>query len=206
MRLAGDDAQEPPMTFVPLLVLLALGALPQGGRPATAPPQTGQVNPTGAAVLEFKERVGAYVKIHNEAEGKVPKLVETNDPMQVLGREKALGDAIRGLRATAKEGDVFSAAFRPVLAQEVRKDFRLRSAVDRKALIQELPANLKLTVNMTYPTGLPLATFPARLLSKLPDLPPELEYRIVGHHVLLRDVTANIVVDVARNIVPTITS
>jgi hypothetical protein len=59
---------------------------------------------------------------------------------------------------------------------------------------------------MTYPTELPLATFPARLLAKLPDLPPELEYRIVGRHIVLRDVTANVVVDVARNIVPTIPS
>ena len=194
------------MTLLSLLVTLALGALPQTARPPAAPPPTGQVNPTGAAVLEFKERVDAYVKLHNDAESKVPKLTETNDPQKVVGREKALGEMIRSLRATAKEGDIFTPAFKPVLANEVRKDFRSRAAVDRKALIHELPAKLKLTVNMIYPAELPLATFPAKLLSKLPDLPPELEYRIVGHHVLLRDVTANIVVDIARNIVPTITS
>ena len=44
------------------------------------------------------------------------------------------------------------------------------------------------------------------LLQKLPDLPPELEYRIVGRHIVLLDVTANVIVDVARNIVPTLPS
>jgi hypothetical protein len=214
-RLADGLARRGLMTLLSLLVTLVLGALPQSGRPpdpaqsaSTKPAaaQPGQVNPTGAAMLEFKERVDAYVKVHNEAESKVPKLTETNDPQKVVGREKALGEMIRSLRSTAKEGDVFTANARKVFAREIRKDFRERSAADRKALIHELPAGLKLSVNMIYPAELPLATFPARLLSKLPDLPPELEYRIVGHHLLLRDVTANVVVDIARNIVPTITS
>ena len=65
---------------------------------------------------------------------------------------------------------------------------------------------MKLTVNMTYPSKLPLATVPAKLLRALPDLPPELEYRIVGRSLLLRDVKANIVVDFVRDAVPTIPS
>ena len=59
---------------------------------------------------------------------------------------------------------------------------------------------------MNYPTDKPLATFPARLLQKLPELPPELEYRIVDHHIVLRDVTANVIADVARNVVPATSS
>jgi hypothetical protein len=163
-------------------------------------------NPTGVAVLAFKERVTEYVKIHNEAESKVPKLSETNDPTKVHAREAALGAMIKTLRPAAKEGDVLGGAFRQVLEREIRKDFMQRSAADRKALIHELPPTLKLTVNMTYPTDLPLATFPAKLLQKLPELPEELEYRIVGRNLVLRDVTANVIVDIARNIVPTIPS
>ena len=170
------------------------------------PPQPASVNPVGAAVLAFKTRVDEYVKVHNDAESKVPKLTETSDPSKVHQREAALGEMIKSLRPTAKEGDVFGADFRPILEREVRTDFRSRSAADRKAIIQELPPKMKLAVNMTYPGSLPLATFPARLLRKLPDLPPELEYRIVGRHIVLRDVTANVIVDVARDIVPTIPS
>jgi hypothetical protein len=59
---------------------------------------------------------------------------------------------------------------------------------------------------MTYPSSLPLGTVPARLLRELPDLPPELEYRIVARHLILRDAKANIIVDFIRNAVPTIPS
>jgi hypothetical protein len=190
---------------MPLLAQL-LGLAIAIGSPDATPPQPAPVNKTGAAVLEFKTRVADYVKLHDEAEGKVPKLAETSDPQKVHQREAALGVMIKALRPRAREGDVFGRAFRPILEREVRADFRTRPAADRKALIQELPPKVKLEVNMTYPAELPLATFPARLLKKLPDLPPELEYRIVGRHIILRDATANVIVDIARDIVPTIPS
>lgn len=194
------------MTPYGFLLFLSLMPLATPIGLALAPSQAPPANATGTAVLGFKERLAEYVKVHNEAESKVPKLKETNDPAKVQGREVALGAMIKKLRPAAKEGDIFGESFRTVLAREVRKDFLDRPAADRKALIQELPAKMKIAVNQTYPTELPLATFPARLLQKLPELPPELEYRIVGHHIVLRDVTANVVVDVARNIVPTIPS
>jgi hypothetical protein len=192
------------MTPLALTLALLLAPLITPGSRAAAQPAA--ANPIGTAVLGFKQRIADYVKLHNEAESKVPKLTETSDPAKVHDREVALGATIKSLRAGAKEGEIFGTDFRAVLEREVRQDFRSRSATDRKALIQELPAKMTIAVNATYPTELPLATFPARLLKKLPDLPPELEYRIVGHHVVLRDVTANVVVDVARNIVPTIPS
>ena len=190
-----------PYVFFLALSLMPL-AMPAGLAPFQAPPP----NPIGTAVLGFKERVAEYVKLHNEAESKVPKLKETNDPAQVQSRQVALGAMIKKLRPAAKDGDIFGQDFRTVLAREVRRDFLGRSAADRKAVMQELPANMKIAVNQTYPTNKPLATFPAQLLQKLPELPPELEYRIVGHHIVLRDVTANVVVDVARNIVPKLAS
>jgi hypothetical protein len=194
--------------MTPLALLLALWMAPVV-TPAlndALPPQPKPANPVGTAVLGFKQRLDGYVKIHNEAESKVPKLTETSDPAKVHDREAALGAMIKTLRSTAKEGDIFGADFKAILEREVRKDFRSRSAADRKALIHELPAKMKVAVNMTYPTELPLATFPAQLLKKLPDLPAELEYRLVGHHIVLRDSTANVVVDIARNVVPTIPS
>ena len=65
---------------------------------------------------------------------------------------------------------------------------------------------MKVDINTIYPTTLPLATFPPALLRKLPDLPPELEYRIVGRSLILRDVKANLIVDILRDVVPTIPS
>ena len=177
-----------------------------GGAGAGLVQQTPPVNPTGAAVLAFKQRLAKYVDVHEQADAQVPSLTETKDPAKISQREVALGEAIRRLRAGAKPGDLFDDEIRPVLIRTIRADFATRSAADRKALAEELPANMKLVVNMTYPTTLPLPTVPARLLQELPDLPPELEYRIVGRHLILRDVTANIVADFIRNVVPPIPS
>ena len=164
------------------------------------------INQQGAATLEFKKHIDAYVKIHNEAESKVPTLKRTDDPKEISEREKALADMIMTLRAGAKPGDIFAREYQPFFVEIVREDFKTRSAADRKALVAELPKNVKVDINTVYPTTLPLETFPAALLRKLPDLPPELEYRIVGRSLILRDVKANLIVDILRDVVPTIPS
>jgi hypothetical protein len=183
--------------LITLLVIPASADYSQGAQP---------VNPAGAAALEFHKRIQAYIAIHNTAEGQVPNLGNTSDPAKISDREAALGRAIQALRPEAKAGDIFAPEEQPYLIKIVRDDFAKRSAKARKALVQELPKNMKVDVNMVYPTSLPLETFPGQLLRLLPDLPPELEYRIVGHHLLLRDVKANLIVDIIRDVVPTIPS
>lgn len=175
----------------------AIAAAPDGG---TAP------NAQGAATLEFQNRIKNYLRIHNEGESKVPNLKSTDDPKQISDREMALAKAIQTLRAGAQIGDIFAPEYQPYFIKIVQDDFATRSAVDRKAIISELPKNMKVDVNTVYPTVLPLATFPAVLLRKLPDLPPELEYRLVGRSLILRDVKANLIVDILRDVVPTIPS
>jgi hypothetical protein len=169
---------------------------------ATPPSETPGVNSQGAATLEFKKRIDAYVKVHNQAEGKVPNLKRTDDPKEISDREKALGQAIMTLRAGAQPGEIFAPEYQPYFVKILQDDFKQRSTADRKALINELPAKVKLDINTVYPTTIPLATFPPALLSKLPDLPPELEYRIVGRSLILRDVKANLIVDILRDVVP----
>jgi hypothetical protein len=173
---------------------------------APAAPNDPNVNAQGVATLEFHKRIQAYLKIHNEAETKVPNLKRTDDPKEIADREKALGQMIMTLRAGAQPGDIFAPEYQPYFVQIVKDDFKGRSASDRKALIVELPAKMKVDINTIYPTTIPLATFPPALLRKLPDLPPELEYRIVGRSLILRDVKANLIVDVLRDVVPTIPS
>jgi hypothetical protein len=164
------------------------------------------VNQQGAATLEFYNRIQDYMKIHNEAERDVPSLKRTDDAEEISGREQLLAVAIQTLRANARIGDIFAPEYQPYFIKIVHDDFSQRSAVDRKVIIEELPKNMKVEVNTLYPTTLPLATFPAILLRKLPDLPPELEYRIVGRSLILRDVKANLIVDILRDVVPTIPS
>jgi hypothetical protein len=157
-----------------------------------------------SATVEFKKRIDAYLKIHNDAEAKVPNLRKTDDPKEIADREKALGEMIMTLRAGAMPGDIFAPEYQPYFIKIVQDDIKARSVADRKALVAELPKYVKIDINTVYPTTLPLETFPPILLRKLPDLPPELEYRIVGRSLILRDVKANLIVDILRDVVPTI--
>ena len=136
----------------------------------------------------------------------MPNLKSTDDPQKIADREKALGQMIMTLRAGATPGEIFAPEYQPYFIKIVQDDFKTRSARDRKAIINELPAKMKVDINTIYPTTLPLETFPPVLLRKLPDLPPELEYRIVGRSLILRDVKANLIVDILRDVVPTIPS
>jgi hypothetical protein len=192
----AKPAQEPPLTGAPQPSAMS-AANPQG---------QAAVNAQGSATAEFQNRIKAYLKIHNEAEGKVPNLTNTEDPAKISEREAALGQAIQTLRAGAQIGDIFAPEYQPYFIKIVHDDFATRSAAARKAIIVELPKNMKVDVNTVYPTTLPLATFPPALLRKLPDLPPELEYRLVARSLILRDVKANLIVDILRDVVPTIPS
>ena len=151
---------------------------------------------------EFFERVRVYVKVHDTADARVPSLKETSDPRQLSEREKALADEIRVQRAGAHQGDVFSAAAAKEIAAIVAADFTMRSLSDRKAILLEVPIKVPPAINTDYPTTLPLATVPAGLLMKLPTLPEELEYRFLGRHLILRDISANLIVDFIPDAVP----
>jgi hypothetical protein len=198
---AAEPAPTAPIQSVP-----PVGSPPPPPAKSAAPDGQPGTNAQGAATLEFQNRIKEYLKIHNQAEGKVPNLKRTDDPKEISDRQMLLAKAIQTLRANAKIGEVFAPEYQPYFIKIVQDDFALRSAADRKAIVDELPKNMKVDVNTFYPTTLPLETFPAALLRKLPDLPPELEYRLVGRSLILRDVKANLIVDILRDVVPTIPS
>ncbi len=47
-----------------------------------------------------------------------------------------------------------------------------------------------------------MATMPPSLLAVLPRLPKELEYRIIGRFLVLRDVDAALIVDYIPDLIP----
>jgi hypothetical protein len=57
-------------------------------------------------------------------------------------------------------------------------------------------------VNQRYPDNLPFTTVPPTLLRKLPGLPDEVDYRILGSALLLVDRKANMIVDFIPNAIP----
>jgi hypothetical protein len=160
------------------------------------------VNTYGAATKAFLDRVQEYVTFHNNVEKMVKPITETSNPDEIAKREAALGAMLIERRPDAKEGDFFIKEMQPHFIRLIKEDFTKRAAADRKALIVELPRELKIGVNMIYPHSLPLLTFPGKLLKVFPELPKELEYRIVGRNLILRDVTGNVIVDIMRDVFP----
>ena len=151
---------------------------------------------------EFRDRADAYLALHKKVADALPPLKETNDPQKIADRETLLGVSIGRARATARVGEIFGDAA-PLVATLVRDDLGHRPRADRKALFSEMPARVPaLGINDVYPPAVPLVTFPPALLQSLPPLPEGLEYRFYGRHLILRDVKANIVVDLLRNVVP----
>ena len=71
-----------------------------------------------------------------------------------------------------------------------------------KALFNELPKGVQITINRPYPPTLPLVSVRPRLLSALPMLPETLEYRLIDRYFLLRDRDANVVIDMLSGVLP----
>jgi hypothetical protein len=159
--------------------------------------------PDSGPFKDFSDAVQKYLAVRSVADQKVPPLKETEDPAKISAREKALGMAIAEARAAAKQGDIFTPSTLPEFTRLVHADFGKRAPADRTAVLEEVPRRVPPTVNQPYPTELPLATVPPALLMKLPTLPPELEYRFLGRHLILRDIKANLIVDFIPEIVPT---
>lgn len=191
------------ITAAALLVLACATSVSLSAQQSGAPQQSAQeTNPRGAATKAFLDRMQEYATFHNNVEKMVPSLKETASPEEIARREAALAEALIKQRPHAKPGDFLIPQYQPYLIEIIEQDFAKRPPADRKALVVELPKGMKIGVNMIYPTSLPLATFPANLLQKLPALPDVLEYRIVGRHLILRDVKGSVIVDVMRDVFP----
>jgi hypothetical protein len=166
---------------------------------ATASP----ANPDSAILAEFNARLDHYIRFQREVEKDSPKQKETADRAKTVAAQEILAAKIRTLRKDAKQGDIFTpqvaALFKRLMNPELKGPERKET---RQALSEEdgEVAHVWLKVNATYPQTEVLATTPANLLQKLPQLPMDVEYRITAkRHLLLRDVDANIIVDYILN-------
>ena len=138
-----------------------------------------KVNETARIFQEFAKRAEQYAALHKKVKSQLPPIDANATPAMILSYQQSLASAIQAARADARDG---------------------KSA---RALIQEdTPRKLFLRVNAVYPQGVPLAAAPPSLLINLPRLPREVEYRFVNRDLILLDVSANLIVDFIRDVVP----
>lgn len=155
----------------------------------------------GSAILQtFGEAVTAYVKLRSTADSGLVPLRKGNKKGNILDHQRQLAERVRQSRADAKPGDIFT----PVVAEEMRRLLGLamqggNAARVHASLRSAEPAPAALRINASFPEKLPMQSTPPTLLLNLPRLPPEIEYRLVGRTLVLRDSAANIVIDFMAN-------
>jgi hypothetical protein len=162
-----------------------------------------RVNPDSLIVEDFTKRVNDYMNLQKSAAKELPALKPTADTKVILERQEKLAHKIREARRHAGQGAIFtpeiSKEFRRLLgfAREGQNDAQIKKSLERSE-----PVRLTLHVNDAYPSDIPLQSTPPTILMNLPPLPKGLEYRIASHALVLRDATANIVVDLIPSVLP----
>jgi len=185
------------MRHVRAIAVLSMSLLHAATACAWQQAETSRVNPDAKVLAEFKARIDAYVDLRKREDDGAPTLKRTDDSANIKVAQDSLATRIMAARAPAKHGDIFTPeitlCFRRLLRPELKD-------ADTKQLIRDdNPGNIKFKVNGVYPAGEPLSTVPANVLASLPQLPPDLEYRFVGKHLILRDSRANLVIDYIAN-------
>ena len=198
----GRHAHEPvdggaPSTRFSGPIAAAIGALMVllGATAATAQPQF----PETEEVRQFVAATRDYAWMHRRIESAVGPLEINADINRIHSAVIQLAAAIRAERPNARPGDLFT----PALGAELR--WRIAEALAEHgytaADIREAeaadgtdPSLVSLAVNGPFPWGYASAMFRC-LIEALPELPPELQYRIVGNTLVLVDVHASLIVD-----------
>jgi len=141
---------------------------------------------------DFGSLVSSYYKLRGRLEKGLPALTVTDNPAAIAAAQLALAQKIRLARAGATEGEIFTAAisvtFKKLLILEVDEG-------TWAAVMDDNPGEFAHPINGTYPDGQPFATMPVNILAALPRLPADLEYRFTGHHLILVDARANVILD-----------
>ena len=185
-----------PRTGILFIALVGILRIPMAAGPPAVPP----ASPESPAFAEFTQRAQAYVKLQKA----VPRLRTTKKREEIVERRRALAQKIREIRSGAQPGDIFTPAASDEFRRVIRGVFQGPHGRDvRRTIRQGEPVpGWHLTVNSDYPEHLPVTTVPPTLLLRLPQLPPELAYRIIGHDFVLQDLEARVVVDFIPGALP----
>ena len=185
--LRGDQAQGPP---VPKPVSPVQKAVAD------------EKSPDAATIADFNARLEKFVKVQRALLKRDP-VPKDSTPAQVKAHQDSLASQLRNIRKDAKQGDIFTPQVAALFKRLINPELKGTEGRETKQALEEEDgevAVVNLKVNASWPAGEPLTTTPANILANLPQLPPDVEYRISNkRHLVLRDVDANIIVDYIFN-------
>jgi hypothetical protein len=156
------------------------------------------------AVLLFRKAVEDYAGLHRRVARTLPRVAAEASSEAVHAQQVEFEKLIVSERGSSKAGDLFIAEIQPLIRRVAREVLAGPTGAPLVDVITEESTEGKATarVNARYPDSVPLSSVPAQLLSALPALPEELEYRFVGRDLILLDTKARLVADVMPLVLP----
>ena len=159
--------------------------------------------PDAAAISQFDAAVAKYLAMRRRLLEEVPGPTPESPAAKISQNSDMLAAAIQRSRPKARPGDLFVAPVTTVIKRRVVETVQRENLGPVLAGIDdEEPGPATPTIHMRFPAAGPMATMPPSLLAVLPVLPKELEYRIIGNFLVLRDVEAALILDVLPGAVP----
>jgi len=159
-------------------------------------------NPQATALVEFQQRLQAYVDLRMQLSQKLKPLSSSANSAELSARQDMLAAAIRDARKDAKAGDIIPTRVAGQIRNAIADDFRHRQPDAKRAVFEEVPENVRPAINRVLPDTAALATVPPLLLNNLPRLPDNLQYRFMNRHVVLLDGDTRLIVDYILNVLP----
>jgi hypothetical protein len=190
--------------YIPILLCLLLSATASAQQKPSAAQQqpssqssTPAANADAATLADFRQRLNQYIELQKDLADDSPPLKETSDPAKITAAKDVLAAKLQAARKDAKPGDIFTPQVRALFRRLMYPELKGEDGPETKASIagHDAPPAVPLKVNAKYPASAPLPTVPPNLLARLPQLPEDVEYRIINKDLILRDVDANIIVD-----------
>ncbi len=173
-------------------VFVIMGSLSQAWASASQPGTAAEA----AAIKQFDVAIAKYMAVRTKLGSEVRGPVKDSSSSQMTDASDALAGAIQRSRQDARVGTMFSAPVAAIIKVRIADAVRTEQLVSALADIDdEGTSGPSPKVHLRLPVTVQMATMPPALLKVLPPLPKELEYRIVGRYLILRDVDASLILD-----------
>ena len=157
-----------------------------------------------ASLAQFNTAIHQYVQLHRQIEQQLPPFRAHSDAQDIFESSNAMASALQTARATAHEGDIFTHEVAALLRKRVADALTARGLLPEEmvaATLEEADDEAPLpVVNGRFPWRRGAAMWPC-VIEALPQLPHELQYRLVGRDLVLVDTHADLIVDILRNAV-----
>lgn len=156
-----------------------------------------------AAIKQFDTAIAKYMAMRRQLRTEVAGPVKNSSSSQVTNASDALAGAITRARQDARVGSIFAPPVAAVIKQRIADAVRTEHLASVLADIDdEGKSSVDPKVHLRLPVSAQMATMPASVLKVLPPLPKELEYRILGRYLIIRDVDASLILDYIPAAVP----